>query len=829
VSTTLQSGAGIGPYRVLGPLGAGAMGEVYRASDSRLNREVAIKVLHGRFAADPERLRRFDQEARTAGTLNHTNIVTVLDVGVHEGTPYVVTELLQGDTLRDRMGGTALPLRKVLDYGAQAARGLGAAHARGIVHRDLKPENLFVTADGTVKILDFGLAKLVQPERSTAVDSLAGTMTESGMILGTVGYMAPEQARGLPATTASDLFALGCVLYEMMTGARAFHRDSPVETMAAILNEDPPAFPAKLRQSAPALVALVLRCLEKEPGERFESARDLAYGLGIMAGIGDESPAAGGVGDATLPETTFRRLTFRRGSILRARFTPDGHSVVYGAAWEGQPVEPYWLHLGSPEGRSLGQPGTDVLSVSRSGELAVCLKRRHRTGFVTAGTLARMPLGGGSPRQLLPNVDEADWSPDGSQLAVVRDVNGTTQLEYPIGKPIFRTSGWISHSRVSVDGRLIAFIHHELIGNDGGSVTVVDAAGQARVLSPDWGTIRGLAWSADGREVWFTAHEEGAGRNLHAVTLEGAHRVLHQVPGQLCIQDVLPDGRALLTHSTERQAIMVQAPGESIERDLSWLDWSLLRDISADGQWVLISESGEGGGSRGTACIRMTDGSPAVQLGAGDPAQFSPDGQWVLSIYREGGARVRLVLLPTGVGEQREVDTRGLQPRNARWLPDGQSLLVSAQQADGRAGLFRLPLDGGDPEMVCPLGTVASSMEISPDGRWVVARTGDAPWMLFPAAGGDPKPIPGLRPDDELLPWTYEPGALLVSTVNALPARVERIDLETGARTPFREIMPPDTSGVSTMRGFRFLPDKATYGYTFTVQIDDLYLVENLR
>ncbi len=280
---TLAPGTTIGPYEITGFVGAGAMGEVHRARDSRLGREVAIKVLPAQFSADRERLRRFDQEARTAGTLNHRNILAIYDVGSHEGMPYVVSELLQGGTLRERMPAGGLPRRKALEYGVQVAEGLAAAQARGVIHRDLKPENLFVTNDGTVKILDFGLAKLVEAGGAPGgSDSLAGTMTGVGLIMGTVGYMAPEQARGLTADHSSDIFALGCVLYEMLTGVRAFHRDSPMDTLAAILNEDPPPFPAALRTEAPGLVAVILRCLEKAPGERFESARDLAFALRVL-------------------------------------------------------------------------------------------------------------------------------------------------------------------------------------------------------------------------------------------------------------------------------------------------------------------------------------------------------------------------------------------------------------------------------------------------------------------------------------------------------------------------------------------------------------------
>jgi Tol biopolymer transport system component len=828
---TLGIGNTIGPYEITGFIGAGAMGEVYRAKDSRLGRDVAIKVLPAAFSSDPERLRRFDQEARTAGTLNHRNILAIFDVGSHDGMPYVVSELLHGDTLRERLPAGGLPRRKAIEYGVQIARGLAAAHAKGVIHRDLKPENLFVTNDGTVKILDFGLAKLVEPGTGIGggTDSLVGTMTGVGLIMGTVGYMAPEQARGLPADQASDVFALGCVLYEMVTGVRAFHRASQVDTLAAILNEDPPPFPAPVSTETPALVAVILRCMEKSPGERFESARDLAFALGVVGADGSAAkPTAGATDEHDDGVVAFRRLTFRRGSIQRARFTPDGHAVVYGGAWEGLPVEPFWLHLGNPEGRSIGHPGTDVLSVSSAGELAVCLKRRHLSGFITAGTLARQPMGGGAPRQLLQGVEEADWNPDSSGLAVVRAANGMSRLEYPVGRVLFETTGWLSHPRFARDGRSIAFIHHEYQNNDGGTVTLVDLEGNARALSADWGTIRGLAWSPDGQEVWFSAHPEGAGRNLISVTMDGRARPRLQVPGQLCIQDTFPDGRALLTHSMERQVLMIQTPGEPQARDLSWMDWSLLRDISLDGQWILLVESGEGGGAMGAICLRPTDGSPAVNLGEGNPFQFSPDGAWIVALASTPGYPGGLVLLPTGVGEPRPVPTGALTARFAQWMPDGRSLIIAAGEGDRPPRLYRVDLAGGDPVPAGPDVLVQTPFWISPDGRWIAARAGDRPTMLYPTAGGDAVAIPGLKPDDEVQPWTMESGAVLVATPGEMPARIHRIDLETGARTFFREVAPPDGSGVYSMRGFRFSPDGQTYGYTFTVQFDDMYVVDRI-
>jgi Tol biopolymer transport system component len=597
------------------------------------------------------------------------------------------------------------------------------------------------------------------------------------------------------------------------------------------MNEDPAPFPEKLRADSPALVTVVLHCLEKEPGERFQSARDLAFALGVLGGEGARSSEVRDVAaTADLHDdlVSFRRLTFRRGTILRARFTPDGFAFVYGGAWEGQRVEPFWVQIGNAEGRSLGHPGTDVLAVSAAGDLALCLKRRHRTAFLTGGTLARQPMGGGAPRQLLQNVDEADWSPDGTGLAIVRDANGMSRLEFPVGSVLFETTGWVSHPRFARDGKSIAFIHHDFQNNDGGSVMLVDLEGRARVLSPDWGTIRGLAWSPDGQEVWFTAHREGAGRNLISVDLAGRERHRLQVPGQLCIQDVFPDGRVLLTHSMERQVVLVQTPGESQPRDLSWMDWTLLRDISSDGQWVLLVESGEGGGSVGAILMRPTDGSAAVNLGEGNALAFSPDVQWVVAITQRPGHPGELMLLPTGVGEPRRIDTRGVSVRHGQWVPDGKSLIVAGTREGDRLRLWRLPLDGGELVPVGPGEGVRLPYYISPDGRFVAAREGEKPAMIYPIDGGEPTAIPGLRPDEEIQPWTMESGALLVTVPGEMPALIHRIDLETGVRSPFREIAPPDASGVWSLRAFRFMPDGQTFGYTYSVQFDDLYLVDRI-
>ena len=286
----LTSGTRLGPYEIQSPLGAGGMGEVYRARDARLNRDVAIKILPASFSADPDRLQRFAQEARAAAALNHANILSIYDIGDDRGAPYVVSELLEGETLRDRLRNSALTSRKAIEYAQQIARGLAAAHEKGIVHRDLKPENLFITNDGHVKILDFGLAKFTRPEADLSDEApTIQVATEAGTVLGTAGYMSPEQVRGKPADSRSDIFSFGAILYEMLSGKRAFHGDSAADTMSAILKEEPPDLAETNRNVSPALERIVRHCLEKNPAERFQSARDVAFNLEALTDVSTSS------------------------------------------------------------------------------------------------------------------------------------------------------------------------------------------------------------------------------------------------------------------------------------------------------------------------------------------------------------------------------------------------------------------------------------------------------------------------------------------------------------------------------------------------------------
>ncbi len=855
----LSAGTKLGPYEILAPLGAGGMGEVYRARDERLKREVAVKVLPASLSQDADRLRRFENEAQTAGGLNHPNITAVYDLGSHEGAPYIVTELLEGETLRSRLSGGAPPVRKAIDYALQVAHGLAAAHEKGIVHRDLKPENLFLTKDGRVKILDFGLAKLTQREergpKTEAPTATAGT--EPGVVLGTLGYMSPEQVTGRPADARSDIFSFGAILYEMLSGRRAFQRDSAAETMSAILKEEPSELSATNRSIQPGLERVVRHCLEKNPEERFHSAHDLAFDLETLSGVSATRPAAGAlmpaarrprlrpiaVGLALLLAGAaagylagrksgyvrppyFRQLTFRRGSIASARFAPDGRTILYSAAWDTAPIEIFVTRLDSPESRAFGLSRAEVLAISRSGEMAVSLGSRAAIPFARVGTLAQLGMTGGeAPKEILDDVTWADWAPDGQNLAVVREVGGKSRLEFPIGKVLYETAGWIGHPRVSPDGTEVAFLDHPLRADDGGSVAIVDRSGRHRLISEPFASIYGLCWSPGGKEVWFTGASVGFNRALHAATRSGRVRLLAQGTGGLIIQDASRDGRALLVQEKARQGIFA---GAETSRDLSWLDWSVLRDISPDGQTILFEEGGEGGGPGYSAYVRKTDGSPAVRLGTGTAMHFSPDGKWALGI-EDPIVRPRLVLHPIGTGEAKVLPFGGLRLQNAMWLPDGRRILFSANEPDHGVRLYIQGVEEAKPRPISPEGYRAFDRCLSPDGKLVAVIGPDQRHYLYPLGGGEPSAIPGLVAGDTPVSWSADGRSLLISRRGEVPLKVFWLDVRTGRKDLWRELVPPDPAGVTTIGRIAATPDGKWFAYSYARSLADLYVVEGLR
>ena len=858
---SLAAGTKLGPYEVTAPLGSGGMGEVYRARDTRLGRDVAVKVLPASLSTDAERLRRFEQEARATGALNHPNIIAIYDVGTHHGSPYVVTELMEGETLRDRINGTPLPPRKAIDYAVQVARGLAAAHERGIVHRDLKPENLFVTRDGRVKILDFGLAKLKGIEALTdretrTAGALGDPSTGAGTVLGTVGYMSPEQVRAQPVDHRSDIFSFGAVLYEMLSGRRAFRGASAVETMNAILKEDPPDLSETNRHLPPALERIVSHCLEKNPQERFQSARDIAFDLEALSGQSAQAvlpvmenerrvrwlkPVAAGLATVLLsaasfvagrrgtdrPIPEFKPLTFRRGIIDAARFAPDGRTIVYAARWEGKPAEVFSTQPGSPESRSLDLKDAFLGGISPSGEMAVLLRRPPRPGR----TLARVPLGGGAPRDVLDNVNAADWGPDGSSFVVVRRSGSRLRLEFPIGKVLYESAGNIQNPRVSPRGDLVAFTDHPIVGDNRGDVAVVDLAGKKTTLGAGWEDLVGLAWTPDGRELWFTASAWGTDHVLYAVTLSGRQRLVARVPGNLVLADISRDGGVLLSHGTTHPVILGLAPGETKERDLTWLDFSIAADISRDGKTLLFSEQGFAGGPQYAVYIRGTDGSPAIRLGKGNAQALSPDGKWALAI--DLAPPPKLVLLPTGAGEPHSLPRHTIQDFQwAGFFPDGKRILFAGSEPSRGSRLYVQDLAGGPPRAITPEGVSATanfSNTISPDGQAVVGST-DVESKIYPVAGGEPRPIPGLEPDEIPICWGADGRSLYVgSDFGVMPVKVHRLDLSSGRRELWKELAPPDLAGVPRLTAIGLTPDARSYVYVYISRLTNLYLVEGLK
>jgi eukaryotic-like serine/threonine-protein kinase len=853
----LAAGTTLGPYQILAPLGVGGMGEVYRARDTRLGRDVAVKVILAELARDPERIKRFEQEARAAGALNHPNICAVHDLGTHEGSPFVVMELLEGDSLRSRLEAGPIPARKAIDWAAQAAHGLAAAHEKGIVHRDLKPENLFVTRDGRVKVLDFGLAKLTRPGvlAPAGEKPVSIAATETGAILGTVGYMAPEQVRGEEADHRSDLFALGAILYELLTGKRAFHGASYVERLHAILNEEPAPLSASGRQVPPGLEPIVRHCLEKSPAERFQSARDLAFDLegigtsanhaavpGSMVPAGRRSRAMTivGLGLAALllgaglffsgrltahrpAPPTFTRLTFRRGIIGNARFTPDGKGVLYSAGWDGGPPELFETTTDLSTTRSLGLPGDYLQAVSRTGEIV--LRRRAAAWSWGYGPLAVVPGSGSAPRDLLENVSCADWSPDGRTLAIVRRTGGEDRLEMPPGRVLVKTSGWLANIRVSSDGRRIAFTEHEVIYDARGCVEIVDAAGRKRTLTRELPNVIGLAWSPDGREIWFSAAATGIRQGLFAVTPGGRMRTVAEFPTNVILHDVAPDGRVLLASEMQQSGIRGRSSEDVVERELGWLDFPWPRALSADGRLLLLDDIGETSGPTYTVYLRKMDGSPPVRLGEGAGCALSPDGRWALAI--QYGPPPELVMIPTGSGDKLTVPRGPVETyQNANWLPDGRRIVfVGAERGRPQRTWVQDPRRG-PPRAITPEGV--TGVRTSPDGYWVAAVTPDSTLVLFPLQGGEPRSLAKLAPRRETVDeWSADGRTLFVGGWG-VPLDVFAVDTQSGRRRLWKTFGVPDPAGVS-MGSFAVTRDGRSYAYGYIRTLDELYLVEGLN
>ena len=904
----LAAGQAVGSYQIVSVLGAGGMGEVYLAKDTRLGRQVALKLLPPQFIINADRLRRFEQEARAVSALNHPNIVTIHEVGRDHGSQFIVTEYIHGQTLRQRMQETAISLRLALELSIQVSSALESAHAAGIVHRDIKPENIMLREDGYVKVLDFGLAKLTEiPSAATkaAASPRAKVETESGLVMGTATYMSPEQARGLSVDARTDIFSLGVVLYEMIAARAPFEGDTVSDVIAAILKEEP----APLRQysvEVPVELEWIMKkALAKEREERYQAIKELQIDLKrlkqeleLQAKLDGRAPARpqdrsvatrstgetmnistagtmrtasaaesfaigrGGrrkvfIGRGMLavavaavailailsffaglkqapapPQPTFRQLTFRRGTITGARFSPDGNTIIYSAAFDGKPVELFTSHLESPESSSLKiQAG--IQSISSTGEMAILLNCELDAFGCHNGTLARIPLVGGTPREIMEHVNRADWDPDGQELAIVRaNEEGQYQLEYPSGTVLYKAPGHIGALRVSPKGDMVAFTDHPILGDTSGSVRVVNRKGQTITLSSGWKSLGGLAWSPTGEEVWFAAGKKGVNA-LYARTLSGLERLVYQAPGNVGLQDISRDGRVLIFRGIPRSRMVVSTAGSEKERDLAWFDYSTSADISADGQSLLFYEQGTAVGSVPFIYLRKMDGSnEPVRLGSGKPFALSPDGKWALAVQES--SQSQLVLFSTGPGQPRLLPRGDIDEYSyASWFPNGEQILFTGMEPGHALRSYVEDISGGQPRPITEEGIIA--LLVSPDGKrlltWAPDKGPDGKYYLSPIDGTKSTPIAGLEMGEMPIRWSTDGRALYVRSGD-FSANIYRIDLSSGRRELRKEIMPDQVGFLGfevTPGGIQITPDGKSYVYTYWTALRDLFLAEDLK
>ncbi len=836
------------------------MGVVYKAVDSRLGRTAAIKIL-STAALNADRERRFVQEAKAASSLNHPNIVTIYDIDTQEvdGKPiqYIAMEYVAGDTLDHLIGRKGLRIRDVLKYAVQIADALAAAHAAGIVHRDLKPSNVIVTPQGVVKILDFGLAKLSEPAGADAyAETLHGEgspLTEEGTILGTVAYMSPEQADGKKVDTRSDVFSFGSVLYEMATGQRAFAGGSKLSSLSAVLYKDPQPASQAVADVPPELDRIISRCLKKDPERRWQTMADVKVALeelreemdfsnfalaspapraphrpsrvrlwtgagllaGILLGLGLRISYERRYSPPPEPPS-YRRLTFRRGDVTSAKFAP-GDTVVYSAEWDGAPSTLFSAQPGNREAQPLALPSARVLAISPSGEMAILL------GGEDVGTLARVPFGGGAPREVLEGVSGADWGPDGESLAVVRAVGGKFRLEYPIGTVLYETEKRPPMMpQVSADGKLVAFFDFDVEVGDY-ALCVVGPNHPRQVLSRGWRSIGALNWSPDNHEVWFSGGQPGGDPALYAVTLSGAQRLVSQTGGMIVMQDVARDGRVLLTTVNSRLGIHYLPPSGGAQRDLAWLDSSLMYDLSSDAQSIVFVELSSGQGRNSAIYMRKTDGSPAIQLGSGNRPSLSPDGKWVACIHHEGGSS-SLMLLPTGPGESRFPKIEDMHFDGVEWFPDNKHILFTGNETGHATRTWMYDLETNKSTPLTPEGTRGT--RVSPDGKWFIT-VDPHKLLLSPVGGGDSKTIADLQ-GENVVRWSGDGRYLFLQQREPTSIKVSRLDVTTRQKEPWLVVKVPEP-GAQFLGPLALSADGKACATTFQRDLANLFLVRGLK
>jgi len=854
----------LGNYEILDKLGEGGMGEVWRARDRRLQRTVAVKILPSAAGQDPTRRARFEQEARALGALNHPNIVAIYDVGEDGGSSYLVSELVEGESLRAVLDRGPLPARKAVEIAVQMADGMAAAHALGIVHRDLKPENVMLNRAGQVKLLDFGLAKQSAPEAGENNATVALSMP--GTVMGTAGYMSPEQVRGDPVDARTDVFSFGCVLHEMFTGKRAFQGPSGVETMHAILNAEPADFEMEAAKLSPALTTIIRRCLEKRPDQRFQAAADLAFALrsastasisGVQAAV-PAPPAAprrnrfpaiaavlGGVllfglgflvRDRSLHRTepSYQRITFRKGLVISARFTPDGRNVVYQASWEGGESRIFLAVPGSPESRDLEMPQhAGLAAVSANQDLALFTPPY---GDYASGRLVRSSIAGAQTRPLLDDVIAADWSPDGSSMAVLRRVNNVFRVEYPIGTVLVDTVAWpLWMVRVSPDGERVAYATRT--NGTAVGLTIVDRAGKKTYLGQvsgqnTTGESAALCWNPAGTEIWFRSFDPAEAGMVYAVNTKGSRRVALRLPSRVKIYDIARNGDVLLSAGSSQLGILGQAPGATGERDLSCLDSGRVAGISDDGRVIAANISGESGGEKGSVYLRKTDGSPAIRVSDGHIYRLSPDGNWTAGYTLNPDGSRRFVLQPTGPGEESEIKVAGTDAGVVYGWLDGDRRYLVGGRADGKKHwqCFIWDAARGTAQPLCPEGA-SDSLEyyVSPDRQQVLTWASPNGYVAYAVSGGAPRQVHGLQRDETVIGWREDNRSVYVrpGAQNTESIPVSIVEIDSGKKSPWKVIHPAQP--VIEIHDLHVTPDGRAYAYNYVTAQSDLYVAHGLK
>ena len=770
--TSLSAGSRLGHFEIVELIGAGGMGEVYRARDPRLGREVAIKVLPASVSADPDRIRRFEQEARAAGVLNHPNITAVYDIGTDpsDGSLYVVSELLEGETLRSRMAGAALSVRRAVDHAVQIAHGLSAAHEKAIVHRDLKPENVFVTKDGRVKILDFGLAKLIQPEDGKSLQTdfpTASAGTEPGVILGTIGYMSPEQVRGKPADPRSDIFSFGAILYEMLSGKRAFQGDSAADTMSAILKEDPQELSVTNKNVPPGLERIVRHCLEKSPDERFHSAHDLAFQLEALSDASSPLQAAAPQSMARLgrmpwlavalllalaglaylllrrpPPSEPSRTSFLTfsGHDADPAASPDGRLVAFVSQRDGR--SRIWLkQIGTGDEVSLTSGEDTAPRFSSDGSEVLFARAEGLTS-----SLFRVSLVGGEPRKMIENALSGDWSPDGSRIAFVRPSERGQRIGSVLSVAGADGSGErlvaetndraLFFPRWSPDGRTIAAVRLGGLVSAPDQIMLFDAGtGKSRLLpTPSGaGALSSFAWTRGGKHVVYaqaaqTTSQVPLSRIVVQDVESGESETLLWLPNLIGGLDLLASGQLVFAANSLRQNVRELPLRPSVQIPEEWITHGNSADrqpiYSPDGEWIAFSSTRSGNIDvwqvhRKTGSVRRLTSDPADDW---DPG-FTPDGKNLLFSSNRGG-HFEIWVADADGRRARQLTNDGVDAENATATPDGKWIVYASGHPQKR-GVWKIRNDGSG--AIHMIVTPVLHPEVSPDGRYVMYHTPSDP------------------------------------------------------------------------------------------------------